>query len=280
VGPARFGDSSDNHPLVGTTLGGKYSVVRLLHQGRRNDLFIGQEGRGEAARSLVLKIPHELSNESAERLAREAGFLTGIDHPNVVASFDVGSDQEHAFLVLEPIVGETLAEIMERNGPMAEPEVLEIFWQILSAARSVHDAGIVHRDLRPRNVLLSRREGHPPLVKLIDFASARFLRKDHPDAKGEPPYPVGAHRYMAPEQHRGERTGPWVDIYAIGMMLHAALVGELAEPGGRLRDRRRDVGVELDEVVAIALADEPSERFESALLFQDALTRALLIGSR
>ena len=160
---------------------------------------------------------------------------------------------------------------------MGEPEVLGIFWQILSAARAVHAAGVVHRDLRPRNVCLERREGQPPLVKLIDFASARFLRADHPDADREPPYPVGAHRYMAPEQHRGEDTGPWVDVYAIGMMLHAALVGELPEPGARLRDLR-DVSQDLDDVVAIALAEAPSERFESALLFQDALTRALLIG--
>jgi eukaryotic-like serine/threonine-protein kinase len=265
-------------------LGGKYSVDRLLHQGRRNDLFIGVRGVGSDARSVVLKVPHELSNDSAKVLAREGGFLSVIDHPNVVASLDVGSDEDHAYLVLEPILGsaalgETLAETMERTGPMAEPEVLEIFWQILSATRALHDAGIVHRDLRPRNVCLERREGHPPHVKLIDFASARFVRADHPDAKLEPPYPFGAHRYMAPEQHRGEATGPWVDIYAIGMMLHAALVGELAEPGGRLRDRRRDATVELDEVVAIALADDPRERFESALLFQDALTRALLIRS-
>ena len=272
-----YDDFNDEHSLVRTMLAGKYAVDRLIHRGRRNSLFIGRETVDEAPRSVVVKAPHELSNESAEVLAREAGFLSCIEHPNVVASLDVGSDDRHCYLVLEPIVGETLAETIERAGPMAEPEVLEIFWQILSAARAVHDAGVVHRDLRPRNVCLERREGHPPLVKLIDFASARFLRADHPDAAGEPPYPVGAHRYMAPEQHRGEDTGPWVDIYSIGMMLHAALVGELAEPGARLRDRR-DVSPELDEVVAVALAEEPGDRFGSALLFQDALTRALLIG--
>ena len=271
-------ESSENHRLIDATLDGRYSVDRLLHQGRRNDLFMGQEGLDETARAVVLKVPHRLTNESAMMVAREAGFLTNIDHPNVVRSFDVGSDDHEAFLVLEPIVGETLAEIMERNGPMAEPEVLEIFWQILSGTRAMHDAGIIHRDLRPRNVCLERREGHPPLVKLIDFASARFLRPDHPDAEGEPPYPVGAHRYMAPEQHRGEETGPWVDLFAIGMMLHAALVGELAEPGERLLDKRA-VSAELDEVVAIALALEPADRFLTALGFQDALTRALLIGS-
>jgi eukaryotic-like serine/threonine-protein kinase len=272
-----YEDSSDDHRLIGATLGGRYSVDRLLHQGRRNDLFIGGEGVDASHRAVVLKVPHELSNESAMVLGREAGFLTNLDHPNVVRSLDVGSDEHHAFLVLEPIVGETLAEIMERNGPMPEPEVLEIFWQILSAARAMHDAGIVHRDLRPRNVCLERREGHPPLVKLIDFAAARFMRPDHPDARGEPPYPIGAHRYMAPEQLRGEETGPWVDLYAIGMMLHAALVSELAEPGQRVRDKR-DVAPELDEVVAMALAESPGDRFASALAFQDALTRALLIG--
>ncbi len=267
------------HPLVGSVVAGKYAVKRLLHRGRRNDLFIGADESPDthAGRSLVLKVPHELTNASAEVLAREAGFLSVIAHPNVVVSYDVGSDTERAYLVLEPIVGETLAETIERTGPMGEREALEIFWQILSAARAMHDLGIVHRDLRPRNVCLERRDERPPFVKLIDFAAAKFLGDDHPDAKAEPPYPVGAHRYMAPEQHRGEVTGPWVDIYAIGVMLHATLVGELPEPGTRLSDRRT-VTPELDEVVAIALAEEPSQRFATALEFQDALARAVLIG--
>lgn len=266
-----------SHPLVGSVIAGKYSVKRLLHRGRRNDLFVGGEVAGDPGRSLVLKVPHELTNESAEVLAREAGFLSVISHENVVVSYDVGTDEERAYLVLEPIVGETLAETIERTGPMAEREVFEIFWQILSAARVMHDLGIVHRDLRPRNVCLERREGKPPFVKLIDFAAAKFLADDHPDGKAEPPYPVGAHRYMAPEQHRGEITGPWVDIYAIGAMLHAALVGELPAPGTRMSDLR-PIGVELEDTVAIALAEEPSQRYATALDFQDALTRALLIG--
>lgn len=270
--------SRDDHPLMGTVVNGRYCVVGLLHQGRRNDLFVAQETLRDEVRSLVLKVPHELSNETAEVLAREAGFLGEIDHPNVVIAHDVGSDDERAYLVLEPIAGETLAETIERVGPMVEREVLEIFWQILSAAQALHAVGIVHRDLRPRNVCLEYREGKPSIVKLIDFASAKFLRDDHPDAREEPPYPVGAHRYMAPEQHRGEVTGPWVDIYAIGVMLHAALVGELPEPGTRLSERR-EVSAGLDEVVERALAENPADRFASAADFQEALTRVLLIGS-
>ena len=271
-----FEDTAESHALIGMVVADKYLIQRLLHHGRRNDLFVAQS-TDESVRSLVLKVPHEFSNEAVEVLAREAGFLSVIEHPNVVVVHDVGSDEERAFLVLDPIVGGTLAETMERTGPMGEREVLEIFWQILSATRAMHDLGIVHRDLRPRNVCLEARQGRPPLVKVIDFAAAKFLRDDHPDAKAEPAYPVGAHRYMAPEQHRGEVTGPWVDVYAIGMMLHAALVGELPEPGTRLRESR-EVSEELDEVVARALADAPSDRFATALDFQDALTRALLVG--
>jgi serine/threonine-protein kinase len=270
--------SRGDHPLVGTVVNGRYCVVGLLHQGRRNDLFVAQETVRDDVRSLVLKVPHELSNESAEVLAREAGFLTQIHHPNVVIAHDVGSDDERAYLVLEPIAGETLAETIERVGPMVEREVLEIFWQILSATQAIHDLGIVHRDLRPRNVCLEYREGLPSIVKLIDFASAKFLRDDHPDSQAEPAYPVGAHRYMAPEQHRGEVAGPWVDIYAIGVMLHAALVGELPEPGTRLSERR-EVSAGLDDVVEKALAENPAHRYASAAEFQDALTRVLLIQS-
>ena len=272
----QFAKTKNDHPLVGTVVAGKYCVLGLLHAGRRNDLFVAQQTFKDTVVSKVLKIPHELSTESAEVLAREAGFLGALDHPNIVTTHDVGTDDERAYLVLDPIAGETLAETIERTGPIAERGVLEIFWQILSATVAMHAAGIVHRDLRPRNVCLEKREGRPALVKLIDFAAAKFVRDDHPDSQAEPSYPVGAHRYMAPEQHRGEVTGPWVDVYAIGAMLHAALVGELPEPGARLRDRR-DVSPELDEVVARALAEDPGQR-STALELQDTLTRALLIG--
>ncbi|NVL78589.1 protein kinase family protein, partial [Escherichia coli] len=117
------------------------------------------------------------------------GFLDVLRHPNVVRARDVGSDDERAYLVLDPIAGETLAETIEKSGPMDERQVLEIFWQVLSAARAMHDVGIVHRDLRPRNVCPEFRRDLPPTVKLIDFAAAKFLRDDHPDAREEPPYP-------------------------------------------------------------------------------------------
>jgi eukaryotic-like serine/threonine-protein kinase len=273
----QFANTKDDHPLVHRLVGGKYRVLGLLHRGRRNDIFVAQETVESSVRSLVLKVPHEFSHEAAQVLGRESGFLEVIEHPNVVVAHDVGTDDERAFLVLEPVVGDTLADTLERTGPMDERAVLEIFWQVLSATRAMHDIGVVHRDLRPRNVCLEHREDQPPLVKLIDFASAKFLRDDHPDAAEEPPYPVGAHRYMAPEQHRGETTGPWVDIYAIGTMLHAALAGVLPEPGIRLRERRV-VSAELDQVVATAIAEDPSERFANAGYFQDALTRAILIG--
>lgn len=269
--------SRADHPLVGAVVDGKYCVVGFLHQGRRNDLFVAQETTRDEVRALVLKVPHELSTETAEVLAREAGFLQQIAHPNVVIAHDVGLDDERAYLALEPIAGETLAERIERSGPLDRREALEVFWQILSAARAIHELGIVHRDMRPRNVCLEYREGRAPLVKLIDFASAKFLRDDHPDSQREPRYPVGAHRYMAPEQHRGETAGAAVDIYAIGMMLYAALAGELPEPGARLGDRP-GVSEELEEVFARALAEDPAARFETALELQDAVTRALLVG--
>lgn len=263
---------------MGKVIAGKYCVIGLLHHGRRNDLFVAQETVKDTVRSLVVKVPHVLSNESAEVLGREAGFLSVINHPNVVEALDVGSDDENAYLVLEPIVGETLAQTIERSGRMNERQVLEIFWQVLSATSAMHEIGVVHRDLRPRNVFLEHREGKPPLVKIIDFASAKFTNAEHADATAEPPYPIGSHRYMAPEQHRGEVAGPWVDVYAIGVMLHGAVAGELPEPGSRLSERC-EVSRELDEVVATAIAENPSERFATAAFFQDALTRALLIDA-
>ncbi len=268
---------SGQHPLVGAVIGDKYAIEGVVHRGRRNDLFVATHTTGLGARQVALKIPHELSLESAEILAREAGVLSVIEHPNVVNMRDVGTDERCAYLALEPLVGETLAERIEADGPLPPSQALPVFWQVLSGLRAVHEAGVVHRDLRPRNVFIEARDDKAPLVWLIDFATARFVRPDHPDAKVEPPYSVGAHRYMAPEQHRGEPSGPWVDIFATGVMLHAALAGELPEPGVKLSDRI-GTAAELDDVIAKATSEEPQSRYATALDFQDALTRALLIG--
>lgn len=264
------------HPLDGAVIGEKYTIEGLVHHGRRNDVFVASHVVDGHTRQVALKIPHELTIESTEILAREAGVLSVIDHPNVVEMRDVGNDERCAYLALGPLVGETLAERIEHGGPLEPLEALETFWQILAGLRAIHDAGIVHRDLRPRNIFIEARDEQAPLAWIIDFATARFVRPDHPDAQVEPPYPVGAHRYMAPEQHRGEPSGPWVDIYAVGVMLHAALVAELPEPGVPISERG-PVMRELDDVVARATADEPTARYGTALEFQDALTRALLI---
>lgn len=269
--------SSEQHALVGAVIGDKYAIEGVVHRGRRTDVFVATQTMGLTSRQVALKIPHDLSIESAEILAREAGVLSVIDHPNVVNMRDVGTDDRCAFLALEPLVGETLAERIEAEGPLSAHEALAVFWQVLAGLRAVHEAGVVHRDLRPRNVFIEARDDKAPLVWIIDFATARFVRPDHPDAKVEPPYPVGAHNYMAPEQHRGEESGPWVDIFATGVMLYAALANELPTPGVKLSERA-GTPLELDDVIAKATAEDPAARYESALAFQDALTRALLVG--
>lgn len=274
AGGVRYPSSVERHPLLGTLLADTYRLDAHLHQGRRNDLLVAEDVQ---RKTWVLKVPREPSNEAAEILAREAAFLSSVDHPNVVAMQDVGADGMWAYLAIESLSGETLADAMERLGPMEEQEVFVIFWQILAGLKATHEADVVHRDMRPRNVFLVTRPQQPPIVKLIDYASGKLLRPGHPDAAAEPPYPVGAHRYMAPEQHRGEVTGPWVDVYGVGAMLHAALVGELPEPGTRV-SAHRDVSPALDEVVARAVAEDREERYATAAELQEALTRALLVG--
>ncbi|MBX3190744.1 MAG: serine/threonine protein kinase [Labilithrix sp.] len=263
----------ERHPLLGTLLADTYRLDSLLHEGRRNDLFVAEDAERHR---WVLKIPRDASNAETEILAREAAFLSAIDHPNVVAMQDIGADGMQAYLALEALEGETLAEAMERLGAMEAHEVLTIFWQVLAGVKAMHEADVIHRDLRPRNVFLVTREQRPPIVKLIDFASGKLLRPDHPDTSEEPPYPIGAHRYMAPEQHRGEIAGPWVDVYSVGVMLYAAFVGELPEHGTRV-SAHREVSPAIDEVVSRALAEDRDERHASAAELQEALTRAILV---
>ena len=151
---------------------------------------------------------------------------------------------------------------------------------IAADVRDADSVGALHEQIVAKfgrlDVLVNNAGGSPPADSAN--ASAKFTNAEHADAMAEPPYPIGSHRYMAPEQHRGEIAGPWVDVYAIGVMLHGAVAGELPEPGARLSERC-EVSRELDEVVATAIAEDPTQRFASAAFFQDALTRALLIDA-
>jgi serine/threonine-protein kinase len=248
----------------------------------------------------VLLAPYRADPELAERLRREARASAAVAHPNVATVIDVGALEDGSpFLVMDRLVGETLHARLAR-GPLAIDEAADVLTQLLSALDAVHAAGLVHRDVKPGNVFLSRRQGYAPLVRLLDFGAATRQGERPPprDDGFEAPltqrgFVVGTPQYLSPEQVRGERDfDATVDLYACGVLLFEMLTRSrpfpernvltlfraiVHQPAPCLRDLCPDASAELAAIVTRALAKNRARRPQSAVEMQ-GLLRAALAG--
>ena len=146
-----------------------------------------------------------------------------LEHPNTVRLLDFGEDDGVPFLVWELLRGETLADRLQRTGAMAPLQVAKLAIQVLSSLEEAHAAGIVHRDIKPTNLMLCDFAGHRDFIKVLDFGVAKVHGGD--DLTGEGPMP-GTPRYMAPEQALGNPVVPNTDLYALGLVMAEALAGQ------------------------------------------------------
>ncbi len=158
--------------------------------------------------------------EAKRRFVREARSSAGFTHPHAVTVFDAGEADGELFIVMELVDGPSLAEAMAERGPMPEGDAVRIATQVLSALGAAHASGIVHRDVKPANILLDARGD----AKLADFGIAKRF-DDLTDSLTATGLIVGTPRYLSPEQARGEPISPATDIYAVGVILHEMLAG-------------------------------------------------------
>ena len=208
-----------------------------------------------------------------KRFVREARSSAGFAHPHAVTVFDAGEADGELFLVMELVDGPSLAELIAERGPLPEDEAVRIATQVLSALGAAHASGIVHRDVKPANILLDGRGDS----KLADFGIAKRF-DDLTDSLTATGLVIGTLRYLAPEQARGEPVSPAADVYAVGVILHEMLTGAPPFADESLlaaanRDRqavprvdavRPDVTLPVTDAVARALAPDPADRFDSA----------------
>ena len=216
-------------------------------------------------RNVALKILHDQYGgdaEYVERFRREARAVAQLSHPNIVTVIDRGEEDGKQFIVFELIDGENLKELVERGGPLPVRRVLELGLEVGRALAFAHAQGLIHRDVKPQNVLLNG-DGR---AKVTDFGIVRSL-----DAVGqtETGTVLGTSHYIAPEQARGERVDAQTDVYSFGVVLHELLTGERAVPGRQLplgRDEARQrPGAER--------ARHPSRRADPARVADRALPR-------
>src|SRR5689334_11925319 len=226
-------------------------------------------------RDVALKVLHEqfaADTDYVERFRREARSVAQLSHPNIVTVIDRGYEGDRQFIVFEYIAGENLKSLIDREGPLPEDEAVRLTLQIARALGFAHEHGLVHRDVKPQNVLLNG-DGR---AKVTDFGIARSL-----DVQGgltQTGTVLGTSDYIAPEQARGARGSVQSDVYSLGAMLYELLTGEVPfsgdnfvavamrhinEPVPSVRERRPDVSPHLDAVIRRAMAKDPRDRFRS-----------------
>jgi eukaryotic-like serine/threonine-protein kinase len=226
-------------------------------------------------RRVAIKVlhPHLAGDDGFRtRFRREAVAAARLAHPNIVTTYDTGREGDVAYIVMELVEGITLARLLQREGPLPSYKAVEIAAQVADALACAHSHGVIHRDVKPANILL-RQDGH---VKVADFGIAKAGMGNDLTRTG---VVMGTAKYLSPEQVSGSPADACSDIYALGIVLYEMLCGaapfvgdtELSTAVARLtgnpeslRERRSDVPRSLEAVVLRSLARDPEARFRSA----------------
>src|SRR5438270_794932 len=258
--------------LINTLFDGRYKIVRKLGAGGMANVYLAEDQ--ELGRRVAIKIlneRHANDEQFVERFRREAKNAAGLSHPNIVSIFDRGEAEGTYYIAMEYLDGRSLKEMITKRGPAPIPVSVDYARQILAALRVAHRQGLVHRDIKPHNVLVDG-EGR---VKVTDFGIARA----GPSQMTEEGSIIGTAQYLSPEQAQGAPVTPASNLYSVSIVLYELLTGtvpfsgetpvELAmkhlskvpEPPSHIRS---EVPRDLDFVVMRALAKSPAERYQTA----------------
>jgi len=252
--------------LVGSLVLNRFLIERRIGSGGFGTVYEAWDGRLE--RPVAVKAIESAGSRGSQRVLREAQAAARLNHPGIVTLYELGEENGNALLVTELVDGSTLAD-HNRDDRLSDREIGEIGADLCEALDHAHDRAVVHRDIKPQNVLVT--EGGEPRAKLMDFGVARLADGAALTAPGDV---VGTLAYMAPEQAEGRTVGPAADVYSLGLMLYECWSGEnpnrRATPaataraiGARHRALRRlrpDLPRELSDTVDACLQPRPDRR--------------------
>ena len=267
-------------PRPGDSLG-PYRITRVIGRGRMGIVFEGTEDGGEPVALKV--VTTELSQDEVflRRFRREVKAAQKIEHPNVVPVLDDGVEGGLPYLVQRLIPGGSLADRVTDSGPLSLEESVRLLVGAAAGIDALHNAGLVHRDIKGANILL---EGQTPYVS--DFGLAKDSQASNLTRPGQA---LGSLDYMSPEQIRGEDVSPATDIYALGCVMFEVLTGtppfggrpsmrvlfaHLQEPPPDLSTQRRDIQPAVARAISRALEKEPEDRPTSATDYVSGIARA------
>jgi eukaryotic-like serine/threonine-protein kinase len=268
--------------LIDQVFDGRYRVVRKLGTGGMANVYLAEDQ--ELGRSVAIKMldeRHSQDEQFVERFRREAKNAAGLSHPNIVSIYDRGQAEGTYYIAMEYLEGRNLKELLITRGPTPLAVAIDYARQILAALGFAHRHGIVHRDIKPHNVVVAP-DG---LLKVTDFGIARSGTSQMTETGSI----IGTAQYLSPEQAKGAPVTPASDIYSVGIVLYEMLTGSVPFTGDTPleiamkhlsttplppSEKRREVPHELDSIVLRALAKDPADRYQSADKMDADLARA------
>jgi serine/threonine-protein kinase len=281
---AWWAQAGRNQVVAHQIVGSRYRLQERIGRGGTATVWRGLDlTTGDPVAVKVLHDEQAARPVALERLRREAEAVAQLRHPNIVASHGLGIDGDGSFLAMELVEGRTVADLLTKEGPLPVDKALWIAEQVCAALTAAHSAGIIHRDIKPGNLIVSSAG----VVKVCDFGIARLRARDANTALTGPSDAVGTCEYMAPEQANGDPIDARTDLYAVGCVLYAMLTGQPPLVGETamavmhqhlhrsplpLRNLRSDIPAELDELVGRLLAKSPADRPGTATEVRARLT--------
>ena len=275
----------------GDEIGGRYKLTGVLGRGGFGAVYAGEHSGTHQKVAVKMLAVHGIdAGEASERFYREARITAGLTHPNTVRVFDVGqAENGPLYLVMEMLRGPTLEQILTsldaKNLGMSETQAISLISPVLDSLAEAHAAGLVHRDMKPANIMLHDVSGSEPVVKVLDFGCSHTSDSDL-TAEGQV---MGTPGYMSPEQCRGDIVGHASDLYSVAVILYRCVAGVLPfdsaqplqliymhanEPVPDARERAdRHVSQAMADVLNKALAKRADARYSSARDMRAALER-------
>jgi len=266
--------------LINTLFDGRYRILRKLGSGGMANVYLAEDE--ELGRRVAIKILNDrYANDELfiERFRREAKSAAALSHPNIVSIYDRGEAEGTYYIAMEVIEGRSLKELILTRGPLPIGQAIAFTYEILDALRFAHRHGIIHRDVKPHNILIGGER-----LKVTDFGIARAGASQMTEAGSI----MGTAQYLSPEQARGAPVTASSDLYSVGIVLYEMLTGkvpfsgdsaieiamkhlnELPKPPSKIRP---EIPEDLDQVVLRALAKAPEDRYQTAEEFAEDLHR-------
>src|SRR5919109_4314259 len=274
--------------LINTLFDGRYRILRKLGAGGMANVYLAEDE--DLGRRVAIKILNDrYANDElfVERFRREAKSAAGLSHPNIVSIYDRGEAEGTYYIAMEVIEGRSLKELILTRGALPVDTAIGYAKQLLEALRFAHRHGIIHRDIKPHNVLVSADQhvkANEPRLKVTDFGIARHGASQMTEAGSI----MGTAQYLSPEQARGAPVTASSDLYSLGIVLYEMLTGKVPYGGEsaieiamkHLNDApkppsalRPDIPPALDDVVLRSLAKVPEDRYQTAEELADDLQR-------